>query len=85
MHVGCQCLCDRTGLKPRMSTDAPPSYHAHIMFIAERKCLYVERSRSMHVWTNSVSDSCVRHTSNVWNTAPYLLLCDDVLNISIIC
>jgi len=38
---------------------------AHITFIAKRMCLYVERTRSLHVWTRSVSDSCVWRASNV--------------------
>ena len=35
------------------------------MFIAERKCLNVERSWNVRVWTRSVSNLCVGRASNV--------------------
>jgi len=31
---GCQCLCVRTGLKPCMSTVAPPSFYAWTMHVS---------------------------------------------------
>jgi len=71
-RVGRQFLCVRTGSKPRRSTSVHwrPTFilrmnRACITFIAERKYLYVERSRSVRVGTRSVSDSCVGRASNV--------------------
>jgi hypothetical protein len=88
--VGVHCLCVRTDSKPRMSVHWHPTFisrmnRAHIAFIpltiTYKTCLYVERSRSVHVWTRSVSDSCVGYS---WNTAPYLLVCVNVHIMSVI-
>jgi len=68
-HVGRQCVCVRTGSKrPTFKT---PMNRAHITFIAERKCLYVERSWSVRVWMRSDSDLWVGRASYSWNTAPF--------------
>jgi len=71
-RVGRQCLCVGTGSKPSAHTYVHwrPTFisrinRARITFIAERKCLYVERSRSVRVWTRSVNDSCIGRASNV--------------------
>jgi len=64
--------CVGTGSKPRTSTSVHwrPTFisrmnRARITLIEERTCLYVECSRSVHVLTRSVSDSCVWRASNV--------------------
>ena len=61
---------------PRPSTDAPPSYHTWTAHVSRSFHL---RSRSVHVWTRSVSDSCVRRASNVrgilHRICSYALLC----------
>ena len=67
-RLGRQCFCVGTGSKPRTSTSVHwrPTFisrmnRARITFISERKCLYVERSRNVRVWTRSA----VIHSSGV--------------------
>jgi len=60
----------RRNSKPRKSVHWHPTFisrmnRKRITYIAERKCLYVERSQSVRVWTRFVSDSCVGRASNV--------------------
>jgi hypothetical protein len=75
-RVSRQCLCVRTGSKPRMCTSVhwrsafiSRMNRARITFIplksTDNLSQNVERSRSVCVWTRSVSDSCVGRASDV--------------------
>jgi len=75
-RVSRQCLCVGTGSKTHKSTPVPTFISrmncARITFILltstdyrGTKCLYVERSRSVRVWTRTVSYSCVGRASKV--------------------
>jgi hypothetical protein len=75
----------RNRARQRPSTDAPLSYHAWTAHVSRsfhwQSLTKLERSRSVRVWTRSVSDSCVGCS---WNTAPYLIVCVDVRDMSVI-
>jgi hypothetical protein len=74
--------CARPSTTPHVHiTHEPRTYHVYSTDIHWQSLTKLEHLQSVRVWTHSVSDSCVRCS---WNTAPYLLVCVDVRDLSVI-